>query len=245
MKEVNVIAGDVQLEDEPKKRRVGRPSKTNDEDGTFPAFDAEGFMLNTKTGERLRGYALIKARSDMEMRSFVPDPEEEAMIAWVAENVILKGRPPTYIEDLTNPAVDMPTRIFNLISDTSKGMRTIDGCSVLLGCVDDTFREWQKNHPRFSAAVKAGKLMQEMKAARRMSNGVTYPTSLIFTMKNLHSWADRIETVHSFGMKDMMEKYQTGATVVNWDTPAALPVPAGAFLEASVLDSPPNPEDAA
>ncbi len=173
-----------------------------------------------KKEKSLRGYAAIKARSDLEMRMFVPDEEEERMIEEVAREVIHKGRPPKYNEDYEDASKDMPTRIFNLISDTSKGMRTIDGCAALLGIVDDTFRDWQRKHDRFSSAVKMGKMVQEMKAARRMSNGVAYPTSLIFTMKNLHNWADRLETAVSFNLIDALQKYGGDSVQVDWDRPA-------------------------
>jgi len=35
--------------------------------------------------------------------------------------------------------------------------RSLDGCAALLGCHPDSLYEWQKKHPEFSDAVRAGR----------------------------------------------------------------------------------------
>lgn len=176
-----------------------------------------------------RSFALVKARSDLAMREFVPDEETKRAREYVAREVILSGRPTKYVES-DDPTEDMPTRIFNYLSDVTNGMRTIDGAAAMLGIHDDTVRDWQREHPRFSAACKMGRKFQEMQAAQRMSKGMTYPTSLIFTMKNLHNWADKIEQTHAFSIKDVMQKYNTAGVSVDWDKQSA--------LEANIIDVP-------
>lgn len=192
-------------------RGRGRPSNAEREE--------EELDIEDEHTPALRGYAVIKARTDLEMRRFVPTIESEQLREEIALEVIHKGRPTKYTEDLEDPARDMPTRIFRYLSDVSNGMRTIDGCAAMLGVTDTTLRLWQREHERFSSAVQMGKKWQEMMAAQRMSQGIMYPTSLIFTMKNLHNWADKIEQTHSFSLTDMMKNYKTEVQVVNWDRP--------------------------
>jgi hypothetical protein len=149
------------------------------------------------------------------MRSVTVHPDTRALIDKI-EREVIRGAPPKYREDLENPENDMPTLVFRHFVDT-RYFHTVDGACALVGIVPETARQWMQTHPRFSAAIKTGKKVQETLAASQMAHGVRYPTSLIFTMKNLHNWADKVEQVHRFSLLDQIAKTESDANPVDWD----------------------------
>jgi hypothetical protein len=57
-----------------------------------------------------------------------------------------RGRPTIFSDEYCQ-------QIINLMSQG----RSLDGCAVLIGVHPDTLYEWQRRHPEFSEAVRAGR----------------------------------------------------------------------------------------
>ena len=171
-------------------------------------------------GKQMRGgaVAIERARYLWPIASVSPKKlaEMEAVTLAIFERKVRDDR--TYQEDESDPTRDFPTIAFRMLVDV-ESMHTLASVAVFLHTTPETMSVWQRNHPRMSQAVKMGKALQEHLMATEMAKGIMYPTSLIFTMKNLHKWADRIEQTHQFSLIDQITKQESEANPVDWEKP--------------------------
>jgi hypothetical protein len=179
-----------------------------------------------------KGMAVVRERERAEYALTVIPEEEKARVKWVEDHVIFGRNVIKYRENEDDPEQDYPSIAFRLWTDM-RVLHTFASVCALIGVVESTGYEWMKHHERFRLAVEMGKKLQEHFQASRMAQGVMYPTSLIFTMKNVHGWADRIENTHKVSIAAVIADVEAKAKPVDWDNPnmAHIPSPQGGTFE--------------
>lgn len=142
------------------------------------------------------------------------------------------GRPPTYTPDCDETA-------FRLLTDPNV-CHTLRSVASMLYVNIATLYRWIEEYPTFRDAIAHGKQFQEAKYATRMVNGFKYAQGMIFTMKNLHGWTDKIEQTTTIQLGKALADHGLQAKPVEWQdietapgTVLVLPVSSGASANPS------------
>lgn len=194
-------------EGEKPKRGRGRPKGSK----------GNGYLQSHKKMEE--GYQLVHVSDD-----------EAAAIERVAKEVIFGRQIRVYNDDPADATKDTPTLMFRMLIDRTT-LHTFKSACALIGVTEQTGYEWLKKHPRFRLAAEMGKCLQEHFHASRMAQGIMYPTSLIFTMKNVHGWADKMESVHRVSVTALIAEVENKAKPVDWENPdlSMVRLPSGTY----------------
>ena len=82
----------------------------------------------------------------------------------------------------------------------------------------DSWTTWKSANPEFATALAQGKARQERAYAGLLNSGKhKYAQGLIFSMKNMHGWKDKVEQETTINISDKIKGHLDGATYVDWD----------------------------
>ena len=111
----------------------------------------------------------------------------------------LGGRPSRYTNEMAEIAYEV----------MSRGLSKMAAAGVI-GVSRDTFRQWEIDHPRFSARVKMGEAARTLSLEQDLLEAPDGPTvtSRIFALKNAapDEWRDRKEVDHQSSDGSMTPK---------------------------------------
>jgi hypothetical protein len=176
------------------------------------------FRTSKEVEKPLRGFAKVHDRFKQEM---VQKEDEEITLVSPTWNEVqaLKQRTGGKYND------EMPGKAYSLLIDRTV-CYTKGAIATRLGINEVTLHEWLHKHPEFKHAVDQGLVEQEAFYASKMMNGIKYSQSVIFGMKNLFRWADKIEQTTTLQLGQALAGAAAEGREVRWTDietkPAAL-----------------------
>ena len=88
----------------------------------------------------------------------------------------------------------MPMMAFELLNDATQ-VQTMGSLAMHLGLSRQGLWDAMEREPQLKRAIELGKSAQEVRFAQRLAiDGMKYSQGLIFVLKNLHGWTDKMET---------------------------------------------------
>ena len=143
--------------------------------------------------------------------------EDKEKLRGLFEVGIFGKRKAQYIES-DDPLTDMPTIAFRMLVNNA-GVHTPRSVANFLGISWAGAAQWKEKHERFALALELGQGIQEYCLASIMARGVQFPSSILFLMKNVHGWTDKMESTQRISIAAVIANTEERAVYVDWEKP--------------------------
>lgn len=110
------------------------------------------------------------------------------------------------------------TEIYNLLTFPNS-THSPSSAAVLMGVDPTAITRWRREEPEFALAVLCGLKVQEEMLANRIAQGMPYNQGVVWVLKNLHGWKDRVENSTILSLAELVARREQTAKHVDWENP--------------------------